>query len=268
MDATVDVIRRNNVRVLGNESGRPIVFAHGFGCSQEIWHNVTPAFLDEFKVVLYDNVGSGGSDLTAYNRNKYDSLDGYASDLIEILESLDLHDVVFVGHSVSTMIGVLAANRDPSRFGALALVGPSPRYVNDGAYIGGFEQADIDGLLDALDSNYLGWSAAMAPVMVGNTERPELGQELTAFFCSVEPSIARHFAHVTFLSDNRNDLRDVRVPTLIIQCTDDVIAPFTVGDFVHEQIPGSTLVVIPATGHVPSLSGPQDVVNAIRTFLQ
>ncbi|TBN57421.1 alpha/beta hydrolase [Glaciihabitans arcticus] len=263
-----DVLRRNNVRVLGNPNGRPLVFAHGFGCSQEIWHNVTPAFLADFTVVLYDNVGSGGSDLTAYDRNKYDSLDGYASDVIEILDTLDLRDAVFVGHSVSSMIGVLAANRDPSRFGALALVGPSPRYVNDGTYVGGFEQKDIDGLLDMLDSNYLGWSATMAPVMVGNADRPELGQELTAFFCSVEPSIARHFAHVTFLSDNRHDLRDVTVPTLIIQCTDDVIAPLAVGSYVHEQIPGSTLTVIPATGHVPSLSGPQYVVDAILDYLR
>jgi len=268
MVTSVDVLRRNNVRVLGNPNGRPLVFAHGFGCSQEIWRGVTPAFLDDFMVVLYDNVGAGGSDLSAYDRNKYDSLDGYASDVVEILDELDLHDAVFIGHSVSSMIGVLAANRDASRFGALVLVGPSPRYVNDGSYVGGFEQADIDGLLDALDSNYLGWSATMAPVMVGNTDRPELGEELTDFFCSVEPTIARHFAHVTFLSDNRGDLRDVTVPTLIIQCTDDVIAPFAVGDYVHEQIPGSTLVVIPATGHVPSLSGPQDVVDAVRAFLR
>ena len=268
MVTSVDVLRRNNVRVLGNPNGRPLVFAHGFGCSQEIWRGVTPAFLDDFMVVLYDNVGAGGSDLSAYDRNKYDSLDGYASDVVEILDELDLHDAVFIGHSVSSMIGVLAANRDASRFGALVLVGPSPRYVNDGSYVGGFVQADIDGLLDALDSNYLGWSATMAPVMVGNTDRPELGEELTDFFCSVEPTIARHFAHVTFLSDNRGDLRDVTVPTLIIQCTDDVIAPFAVGDYVHEQIPGSTLVVIPATGHVPSLSGPQDVVDAVRAFLR
>jgi len=268
MVTSLDVLRRNNVRVMGNENGRPLVFAHGFGCSQEIWRGVTPAFLDDFTVVLYDNVGSGGSDLSAYDRNKYDSLDGYASDVVEILDALDLQDAVFIGHSVSSMIGVLAANRDPSRFGALVLVGPSPRYVNDGSYVGGFEQADIDGLLDALDANYLGWSATMAPVMVGNSDRPELGEELTDFFCSVEPTIARHFAHVTFLSDNRDDLRDVTVPTLIIQCTDDVIAPFVVGDYVHEQIPGSTLVVIPATGHVPSLSGPQDVVDAVRAFLR
>jgi len=187
--------------------------------------------------------------------------------VLDILEALDLNDVVFVAHSVSCMIAVVAANRDPSRFGELVLVGPSPRYINDGSYHGGFERADIDGLLDALDANYLGWSAATAPMIMGNPDRPELGDRLTASFCSTDPEIARHFAHVTFLSDNRSDLARVTVPTLVMQCTDDVIAPHVVGEYVHHSIPGSTLTVLAAMGHIPILSGPSEVVAAIRDYL-
>jgi sigma-B regulation protein RsbQ len=264
----IDVLRRNNVTELGNPSGRPMVFAHGFGCSQEAWRDVAPAFLADYRVVLFDHVGAGGSDLSAYDRGKYDSLDGYAADVLEILEELDLHDVVFVGHSVSAMIGILAANRNATRFGALVLVGPSPRYVDDGDYRGGFAQRDIDALLDTLDSNYLGWSASMAPVIMGNPDRPELGEGLTASFCSTDPAIARHFAHVTFLSDNRSDLHAVSVPTLVLQSSEDIIAPLAVGEYVHRSIPHSELVVMSATGHIPILSGAPEVVGEIRRFLR
>lgn len=262
-----DVLRRNNVTVTGNPDGRPMVFAHGFGCSQAAWNMVAPAFEHDYRVILFDHVGAGESDLTAYSKRKYDSLHGYSDDLLEILDELDLEDVVLVAHSVSAMIGVLAANRDPSRFGALVLVGPSPRYVNAGDYHGGFERADIDALLDTLDANYLGWAAQTAPLIMGNPDRPELGDRLTRSFCSTDPEIARHFAHVTFLSDNRADLARVTVPTLVIQCTDDVVAPEPVGAFVHRAIPGSALTVIGATGHIPILSGPSEVIEAIRTYL-
>lgn len=264
----IDVLRRNNVQVTGNPEGRPIVFAHGFGCSQEMWRSVLPRFEADYRVIAFDHVGAGSSDSSAYDRAKYDSLHGYADDILEILEKLDLRDVVYVGHSVSGMMGVLASNRDPSRFGAMVLVGPSPRYVNDVDYFGGFEQADIDGLLDALDSNYLGWSSSMAPVIMGNADRPELGEELTESFCRVDPQIARQFARVTFLSDNRRDLAQVAIPTLVLQCTDDPIAPLPVGEYVHQQIPGSTMVVIAATGHVPNLSEPDEVAREIRSFLE
>lgn len=263
----IDTHRRNNVTVTGNPNGRPMVFAHGFGCSQEMWRRVAPQFEADYKVVLFDHVGAGHSDLSAYNRSKYDSLYGYADDLLEILEDLDLHDVVYVGHSVSGMIGVLASVEDPSRFGKLVLVGPSARYVNDEGYVGGFERADIDGLLDALDSNYLGWSASMAPAIMGNPDRPELGAELTDSFCSTDPAIAQHFARVTFLSDNRRDLGRVTTPTLVLQCSDDIIAPLQVGAYVHTQIPGSRLVVMEATGHCPNLSGPDELVRDIRNYL-
>ncbi len=261
------VLERNNVTVSGEPDGRPIVFAHGFGCSQEVWRNVTPAFAHDHRVVTFDNVGAGGSDLSAYDPGKYDSLHGYADDLLEIMEELDLRDAVFVGHSVSAMVGVLAANHDSSRFGALVLVGPSPRYVNDVDYLGGFEQADIDSMLDTLDSNYLGWSSAIAPVMTGNPDRPEIGLELTDNFCSTDPTIARHFARVTFLSDNRRDLASVTVPTLVLQSGDDVIAPLTVGRYVADAIPQSTFVVMPTSGHTPNLSDPDVLAAEIRAYL-
>jgi sigma-B regulation protein RsbQ len=262
------VRRRNNVQVSGNPAGRPIVFAHGFGCSQEVWRDVIPQFQDDYRVVVFDHVGAGGSDVAAYDRGKYDSLHGYADDLLDILEAEDLNDVVYVGHSVSSMIGVLAANRDATRFGDLVLVGPSARYINDEGYIGGFEQVDIDGLLDSLDANYFGWSATMAPIMMGNSDRPELGEGLAESFCTVNPAIARQFARVTFLSDNRSDLAKVTVPTLVLQCTDDVIAPLPVGHYVHDQIPGSEFVLLAATGHVPNISAPSELAAAIRAYLQ
>ena len=258
---------RNNVQVAGNDLGQPMMFAHGFGCDQHMWRLVTPAFEDDYRIVLFDHVGAGSSDLSAYSVDKYSTLGGYADDVLEICQELDLHDVVFVGHSVSAMIGVLAATREPERFSRLVLVGPSPRYVDDDGYVGGFSAADIEELLDSLDSNYLGWSRAMAPVIMGTPERPALGEELTSSFCRTDPAVARHFARVTFLSDNRADLAAVSVPTLVLQCSRDVIAPLPVGEYVHRAIEGSDLVVLKATGHCPNLSAPEETVAAIKAFL-
>jgi sigma-B regulation protein RsbQ len=262
----VDVMRRNNVVVSGVPDGRPMVFAHGFGCSQELWARVAPGFEADYRVVLFDSVGAGASDLAAYDPGKYDSLHGYASDVLEILDVLDLHDVVFVGHSVSAMVGVLAANTS-SRIGALVLVGPSPRYIDTDGYVGGFSEADIEELLDNLDANYFGWAQAIAPLMVGNADRPELAEELTSSFCSTDPTIARHFARVTFLSDNRADLPRVTVPTLVVQTAEDVIAPMAVGEYVHASIPGSRFDVLPGSGHCPNLSAPRELTASIRAFL-
>ena len=262
------VLTRNCVTVSGVPSGRPMVFAHGFGCDQAMWRFVAPDFEVDHRVVLFDHVGAGRSDLSAYDPEKYGSLRGYASDIVEICRELGLSDVVFVGHSVSAMIGVLALQEAPEVFGALVMVGPNPRYVDEGDYVGGFSRADIIGLLDALDSNHLGWSAQMAPVIMGNhPEHPELAEELTNSFCRTDPDIARQFARVTFLSDNRADLADVAVPTLVLQCSDDVIAPDVVGRYVHEQVPGSTFTQLTATGHVPNLSAPEELTAAIRAFL-
>ena len=229
---------------------------------------MTPHFEASHRLILFDHVGAGGSDLSCYDPQKYGTLGGYADDVLEICRELDLRDVIFVGHSVSAMIGVLAAVREPDRFAGLVLVGPSPRYINDDHYRGGFSPADIEGLLDSLESNYLGWSSAMAPVIMGNPDRPELGAELTNSFCRTDPVIARQFARVTFLSDNRADLAAVAVPTLVLQCSDDVIAPDQVGTFVQAQIPGSRLVQLRATGHCPNLSAPDETAAAVADFLE
>jgi sigma-B regulation protein RsbQ len=260
------VRERNNIHVSGRGS-QPMLFAHGFGCDQHMWRFVVPAFEPTYKVVVFDHVGAGHSDTSAYDERKYSTLDGYAADVLEICRELRLQDVIYVGHSVAAMIGVLAAAREPKRFARLVLVGPSPRYLNDDGYVGGFSRSDIEGLLDALDSNYLGWSSTMAPVIIGNADRPELAAELTNSFCRADPAIAAHFARVTFLSDNRADLARVSTPTLILQCADDVIAPESVGDYVHRQMPGSRLVQMKATGHCPNLSAPAETIAAIQDFL-
>ena len=232
-----------------------------------MWRFVAPAFEQTHRVVLFDHVGAGGSDLAAYSPQKYSSLQGYADDVLDICAELDLHDVVFVGHSVAAMIGVLAAGAEPDRFAKLVLVGPSPRYIDDGEYTGGFSDEDITGLLDSLDSNYLGWSGTVAPLIMGNADRPELSDELTNSFCRTDPDIARRFAHVTFRSDNRADLAGVKMPTLILQCSDDVIAPEEVGRYVQANIPGSQLLKLNATGHCPNLSAPEETIAAIKSFV-
>ncbi|HEU0078985.1 MAG TPA: alpha/beta hydrolase [Longimicrobiaceae bacterium] len=262
-----DVLSRNNVKVFGTGS-QPMMFAHGFGCDQNMWRFVTPAFRDDYRVVLFDYVGAGGSDLGAYDPGRYARLDGYADDVLDICHALDLRDVVLVGHSVSCMIAVLAANREPERFDRLVLVGPSPRYINDPpGYVGGFERADIEGLLEMMDRNYIGWANFLAPAIVRNPDRPELGEELTASFCSTDPVIARRFAEATFLADNRDDLPRVRVPSLILQCSEDMIAPVEVGEYLHRELPGSTLRVMSATGHCPHMSHPEETIQAIREYL-
>jgi sigma-B regulation protein RsbQ len=262
----MDVTSRHNIHVRGKPDGQPMLFAHGYGCDQNMWRHVAPRFESDFRVVLFDHVGAGGSDLAAYDAERYSTLRGYAEDVLDICRELDLHDVVLVGHSVSAMIGVLAAEAEPDRFAKLVLVGPSPRYINDGDYVGGFAASDIDELLDSLESNYLGWSTAMAPVIMGNGDRPELGRELTESFCRTDPDIARRFARTTFLSDNRADLGKVEVPTLVLQCTNDVIAPVTVGEYVRDAMPNASMVLLDATGHCPNLSAPDETAEAIAAF--
>jgi sigma-B regulation protein RsbQ len=263
----MNTTQRNAVTVTGRPLGRPMMFAHGFGCDQNMWRFVTPAFADTHRIVLFDHVGNGNSDLSAYDDERYSTLDGYADDILDVIHEFDLYDVIFVGHSVAAMMGILAAIKEPERFDRLVLVGPSPRYINDGDYVGGFTRADIDEMLESLESNYLGWSRAMAPVIMGNPDRPALGKELTNSFCRTDPEISRKFARVTFLSDNRDDLPRLRTPSLILQCADDVIASEAVGKYVHANISGSTLVAMNATGHCPNLSAPEETVAAIKAFL-
>ena len=260
------MIERNNVHVRGAGS-RAMVFAHGFGCDQNMWRFVAPKFEGDFKVVLFDHVGAGRSDLSAYDPGKYSTLSGYADDVVAIGSELGLRDAIFVGHSVSAMIGVLATLKAPSMFGRLVLVGPSARYIDDVGYVGGFSEKQIAELLEFLEDNHMGWSAAMAPSIMGNPDRPELGEELTNSFCRTDPEIAKAFARVTFTSDNRADLAKVSVPTLILQCREDIIASTEVGEFVHNQIPRSKMVILDATGHCPNLSAPREVVAAIEAFV-
>ena len=263
-----DVVKRNNVKVMGAGT-QPMLFAHGFGCDQNMWRFVAPAFADDYKLVLFDYVGSGKSDLSAYDAKRYANLDGYADDVLDVVHALDLRDVVFVGHSVSGMVGVLAANREPDRFSSLVLIGPSPRYINDAPdYVGGFERSDIEGLLETMDKNYLGWANHLAPAIMGNADRPELGSELTESFCSTDPVIARRFAEATFFSDNRDDLSKVSVPALILQCSEDIIAPNAVGEYVHQQTPRSTLKQMRATGHCPHMSAPEETISLMREFIE
>ena len=264
MDTTVT--RRNNVKVIGRGT-QPMLFAHGFGCDQNMWRFVTPAFADDYRIVLFDYVGCGQSEVGAYDPERYESLDGYAQDVLDVCHALDLRDVIFVGHSVSGMVGVLAANREPERFERLIMVGPSPRYVNDDGYVGGFERKDIEGLLETMERNYIGWANFLAPAVMKNPDRPELAQELEASFCSTDPIIARRFAEATFFADNRADLAAVSVPSLIIQCSDDMIAPLDVGDYLERSLSGSTLRVLRATGHCPHMSHPVETIEVIRDYL-
>jgi sigma-B regulation protein RsbQ len=266
----MDVRIRNHVTVTGRTGAPVVVLAHGFGCDQNMWRLVVPALERDFTVVLFDHVGSGNSQLAAWSPDRYGAMDGYADDVLEVCRDLALGPVTFVGHSVSAMMGVLAAAREPEAFAGLVLLAPSPCFIDDPAtgYRGGFSSADIDELLESLDANYLGWSGAMAPVIMGNPERPELGEELTNSFCRTDPEIARVFARVTFLSDNRSDLAAVRVPTLIAQCSRDAIAPPEVGAFVHAQIPGSRLITLNATGHCPQLAAPEETAEAIAAFVK
>jgi len=260
------VLRRNNVKVFGRGE-QPMLFAHGFGCDQNMWRFITPEFENDYRIVLFDYVGSGHSDLGAYDAERYSSLKGYADDILDVVRALDLRDIIFVGHSVSAMIGVLAANEEPLRFDQLIMIGPSPRYINDAGYVGGFEEKDIQGLLEMMDHNFIGWANFLAPAIMKNPERPELGAELTQSFCSTDPVVARRFAQATFLADNRRDLAGVTVPSLILQCSDDMVAPEHVGRYLNGELANSTLRVMKATGHCPHMSHPEETVALIKEYL-
>jgi sigma-B regulation protein RsbQ len=262
----MDIQKRNNIAIRGNGS-QPMLFAHGFGCDQNMWRYVYPAFEETHKIILFDHVGAGNSDLSAYSKAKYDQLEGYADDIVEIAEELKLKDIVFVGHSVAAVMGILAAIKAPYLFHSLILVGPSPSYINDGDYIGGFTKQQIEELLESLDNNHLGWSMTMAPVIMGNPDKKELGEELANSFCRTNPDIAKHFARTTFLTDKRDILSKSRIPSLILQCSNDVIAPLEVGKYMHKNLANSKLVIMKATGHCPNLSAPAETITAIKDFL-
>ena len=260
------IVDRHHIKTTG-DAAQSVVFAHGFGCDQTMWRFLTPSFESRFRTVVYDLVGSGKSDLAAYDRTKYATLQGHADDLLEILDACTSGPVVFVGHSVSATIGALASIKRPDLFASLLMVGPSPCYVNDGDYFGGFSRSDIDELLDALESNYLGWSSTMAPAIMGSPERPELSEELTNSFCRTDPEIAKHFARATFLSDHRSDFGLVTTPSLVLQCSDDLIAPLSVGTFLERTMPACTLRIIQNVGHCPHISAPSASLDAMNEFL-
>ena len=255
-----------NINTYGKGT-QPMLFAHGFGCDQNMFRFLYPYFEEDYKIILFDYIGAGKSDASVYSAEKYGTLSSYADDVIDICNSLELSDVIFVGHSVSSMIGVLASNKQPDLFSKLILIGPSPKYINDGDYTGGFEEDAILDLLETLDSNYLGWSQSMAPVIMGNDDRPELGEELSNSFCRTDPEIAKNFARITFLSDNREDLKKVELPCLIIQSKQDVIAPIEVGKYTARELKNGTLTIIDATGHCPNISAPEVTAAAIKEFL-
>jgi sigma-B regulation protein RsbQ len=261
-----DILKRNNVKTYG-KGKQVMVFAHGYGCDQHVWADIAASFEQDYKLVTFDYVGAGQSDLSAYHKERYSTLDGYANDILEIYEALDLKDTVLVGHSVSSMIGLLAAIRHPQLFSKLIFLGPSPRYLNDGDYFGGFERKDLEDLFNMMDNNYLGWSRALAPSIMGNQDRPQLGERLTNSFCATDPEIAKQFARVTFLSDNREDLAKLTTPSLTLQCTNDIIAPVEVGRYMHEKMQNNTLVIMDATGHCPHMSAPDETIKAIKAYL-
>jgi sigma-B regulation protein RsbQ len=266
--ALMSTRRRNNVKISGQPGAATVVFAHGFGCDQNMWRLLEPTYGRTYRTLLFDLVGSGNSDLSAYDREKYDTLQGYADDVLEILREFAEGPTIFVGHSVSAMIGMLANLKEPQHFAAQIMVGPSPCYINDGDYVGGFSRQDIESLLETLDSNYLGWASNMAPAIMGAPEQPELGAELTNSFCRTDPTIASQFARVTFLSDVRSLLPELKAPALILQCHDDIIAPVQVGEYMHRVMPRSTLSIIQNIGHCPHLSAPSQSTNAIDAFLR
>lgn len=263
-------MKRHNVRVTGRLDGPVLLFAHGFGCDQSMWRRIVPFFEDRYRVVVFDHMGSGLSDLGQYDPEKYSTLDGYVTDVLALCRGLDLDDVVLVAHSVATMMAIEVAIADADRFRGLVLVAPSPSYIDDPSegYVGGFTQQDVDGLLESLDSNYFAWSASLAPIVMGNPGSPDLTEELEASFCRTDPDAARNFAAVTFLSDIRSDLYKVTVPALILQCSDDMLAPVEVGRYLKEQLRGSTLVELDATGHVPQASAPEETAQAILQYLR
>lgn len=269
MQATTSAVARSNVRIEGRDDGPVLLFAHGFGCDQGMWRRVLPRFTDAHRVVLLDLVGAGGSDPGDYDRQRYSSLEGHAEDVVDVLEELDLRDVTLVGHSVSSMIVLLASVAAPERVARTILVAPSPRYIDDPetGYVGGFSQADVEGLLASMDSNYFAWAASLAPMVMGNAEEPELAEELSGSFCRTDPDTARDLAHATFLSDHRDLLPRVTVPSLVLQCSDDLLAPLAVGQYVHRHLPSSTFVQLAATGHCPHVSAPDETAAAILAYL-
>ena len=257
---------RNNVRWSRSE-GPPLIFAHGYGCDQAMWRHIEPCFEGSHRTILYDLTGCGKSEVSAYDFERHATLEGHADDLLEICRELGVNGATVVSHSVGCTIATLASLRAPDIISKMIMVCPSPSFINEGSYVGGFTRADIDELLEFLDSNFLGWSRHMAPVLMGAPERPELAEELRNSFCQTDPEVAKHFAAVTFLADHREEFARLQSPALIVQCSRDTLAPVGVGEWLHRAIKGSKLAIIDASGHCPHLSAPEMTLAAIAPFL-
>lgn len=262
----MNIIDRNNVKVFGKGT-QPMMFAHGFGCDQTMWRYITAAFEEHYKIVLFDYVGCGKSDMSCYDPADYSSLEGYAQDVIDICHALQLRDVILVGHSVSGMIGAMAARQEPHRFSRIIMLGPSACYINDVNYKGGLERNMVEGIIASIESGSGEWPHQLGPVVMGNPDRPELADELISLFCNVAPEVARQFARATFLTDSRASLSGLNVPTLILQCTNDIVAPEEAGAFIHKHVPDSTFIKMKATGHVPQVSAPEETVQIMKSYL-
>lgn len=262
-----DVLNRHQVKQFGH-GAQTLLFAHGLACDQKVWRHITPGFEDQYKIVVFDYIGSGKSDLSAYDRSKYASLNGYAADIIAICDALALNEVIFVGHSVSSMIGMLAAIARPDLFSRLIMIGPSPRYINDKDYCGGFEKKEMEELLSLMRNNYSQWANMFAPIAMANPDRPYLIRELTDSLCEADPEITCDFASLTFLGDNRKDLPNLKTATLILQIAEDIVAPVQVGDYLHQHVQNSLLYKMKATGHFPHLSAPAETTELIKKYLK
>lgn len=261
------VLTRHSVRVIG-EGKPPMLLCNGFGCTQHIWHYLTTALAVQHQVIVFDYVGSGESDVNAYSPQKYATLASYAQDVVEICQALDLREAILVGHSVGATIAMLAAIQAPQHFAKVVLLAPSPCYINEPGYYGGFERADLLQVLAAMKEDYQGWTTAFADLLMGPTSTASLGQELANFFCETDSTIARQFAQVTFLSDNRADVGQLRLPTLVVQCTDDVAGPPEVGAYFLQHLPQGKLTTLSTAGHCPHLSAPLETLAAIRAFVE
>ena len=267
MGHNIDMIKRNDVQITGTGE-KTIVFAPGFGCDQRMWRYVTPSLEKDYRIITFDYVGAGKTDLRFYDHTRYRHLSGYAQDVLEVLAALELQKAIFVGHSVSGMIGLLASIQDPERFESLIMVGPSPCYLNDPPeYAGGYERSDLEGLIELMEKNYIQWASQFASLVMKNADRPELSGELEESFCSTDPIIAGNFARATFFSDNRKELSKAPVPSLILQCAEDAIAPTQVGEYLHRCMPGSEIRFMKATGHCPHLSHPEETLALIKDYL-
>lgn len=264
---TIDVLTAFNINTSGKGS-RPILFANGLGCDQNVWRYVAPAFEDDYKVILFDYVGSGKSDKSIYNKDKYQSLNGYADDVLAICDALNTRDVILVAHSVSSMIGLLAAIKRPQFFSRIIMLGPSPCYMNIPPYFGGFTKEDLHQLLDLMKENYPQWASYFAPLAVGNPDRPQIADQVETTFCTADPDITCEFAKAAFLADNRADLCKLTVPTLIMQPAEDIVAPTQVGEYTHKNIAGSTIYYMKGTGHFPLLSAVDETISMIKQYLQ